>query len=275
MSDTVGVCRVVKTRLGPVAVSVRGRGTPLVLLHANPGDGRDYAAIVPALAQRHTTYTIDWPGYGASPPPPQPRTTTAMAYAEILPDVVAGLGLRRAAFLGNSVGGYAAARMAITCPEMVSALILVNSGGFTRPNVLTRALIWLKGTEILTRALVGRLPRIYLRRRTPVVEEMIARDCARRGDQVSVAVEAAVWRSFMAAEHDLRRRAAEITAPTLLVWGVRDPILGRDGRSAQRSIPHAVWHPLHAGHVPFAEKPQAFLHAVLPFLARHTSAGSG
>jgi pimeloyl-ACP methyl ester carboxylesterase len=104
--------------------------------------------------------------------------------------------LRRTALIGNSVGGYAAARLAITHPEAVSALVLVNSGGFTRHNPLTRAVTYLKGTETLTRALVGRLPRLYLRKRTPIVQEMLARDEARCGDRVSVAVEAAISRSF-------------------------------------------------------------------------------
>ncbi|MBC6456649.1 alpha/beta fold hydrolase [Actinomadura sp. HBU206391] len=277
MTDTAGTTSTVGTALGPVVVTVRGAGTPVLLLHANPGDGRDYAAVVPALAERHTTYTVDWPGYGNSPAPPQPGTTTAMAYAGILPAVVAGLGLRRTALIGNSVGGYAAARLAITHPEAVTALILVNSGGFTRHNPLTRAVARLKGTETMTRALVGRLPRLYLRERTPVVQEMLARDQARRGDRVGIAVEAAIWRSFTNAEHDLRSRAAQITAPTLLLWGTRDPLLGQDGRSARRSIPHATWHPLPTGHAPFAEDPQAFLAAVRPFLDRpepHTPGAS-
>ena len=265
---TAAATTTVPTQLGPVAVTIRGAGAPVILLHANPGDGRDYDAVVPALARRHTVYTIDWPGYGGSPAPPQPSTTTAMAYADILPDVLGGLALPRAALIGNSVGGYAAARLAITHPEAVSALVLVNSGGFTRLNPLTRMVTRLKGTEALTRVLVGRLPRLYLRKRTPVVHEMLARDEARRGDRVSVAVEAAIWRSFTAADHDLRIRAAHITAPTLLVWGTRDPILGRDGKSACRSIPHAIWHPLPTGHAPFAEDPPGFLAAVLPFLER-------
>jgi pimeloyl-ACP methyl ester carboxylesterase len=278
VTNASGMASMVTTALGPVMVTVRGAGAPILLLHANPGDGRDYAAVVPTLSELYRTYTVDWPGYGGSPAPLEPATTTAMAYASILPDVLTGLGLRRTALIGNSVGGYAAARLAITHPEAVSALILVNSGGFTRHNPLTRAVTRFKGTETVTRALAGRLPRLYLRKRTLIVEEMLARDVARRGDPVSVAVEAAIWRSFTNEEHDLRKRAAQITAPTLLLWGTRDPLLGQDGRSARRSIPHATWHPLPTGHAPFAEDPQAFLTAALPFLDRahpHTSDASG
>lgn len=46
-----------------------GEGPPLLLLHANPGDHRDYDAVIPALAARFRVIALDWPGYGASMPP--------------------------------------------------------------------------------------------------------------------------------------------------------------------------------------------------------------
>ncbi|MFG1711124.1 alpha/beta fold hydrolase [Nonomuraea sp. M3C6] len=257
---------IVTTALGQVAVTVRGAGAAVVLLHANPGDSRDFDAIVPVAAEHFTTYAVDWPGYGRSPALRDPAAVTAMAYADILPDILSGLGLARAAFVGNSVGGYAAARLAITHPASVTALVLANSGGFTRQNIVTRAVTRLKGTERVTGALIGRLPRLYLRERTPVVREMLARDTRRRGDPAAIALEAAIWRSFNSPAHDLRGQAAQITAPVLLIWGTRDPLLGNDGRQARRCIPRATWHPLQTGHAPFAEAPDDFLAAALPFL---------
>jgi pimeloyl-ACP methyl ester carboxylesterase len=265
MSPATGFTTV-PTALGPVAVTVRGAGAAVVLLHANPGDSRDFDAIAPALAEHFTTYAVDWPGYGHSPAPPDPAAVTAMGYADILPDILKGLGLASAACIGNSVGGYAAARTAITHPESVTALVLANSGGFTQRNLLTRTVTRVKGTEPVTSALIGRLPRLYLRRRTPVVREMLARDLRRRGDPAAVALEAALWRSFNCPAHDLRAQAARIIAPVLLVWGIRDPLLGRDGRQARRHVAHAAWHPLRTGHAPFAEAPEEFLAVTLPFL---------
>ena len=256
--------RRVPTALGTVAVAVAGGGPPLVLLHSNPGDHRDYDAVVPALSQRCTTYGVDWPGYGGSVP--AEGEPSAMAYAAILPEILDGLGLDRAAVLGNSVGGYAAARFAISHPERVTALVLVNAGGFTALNPATRAFIRLMGRPSSMRLLAGRLPRLYLRRRTPEVRRIIARDAARRRDPRANEVAAALWRSFAAPEHDLRSLAGAITAPTLLVWGNRDPMVGLDARAVRRAIPGAVWRPMPTGHAPFAEDPVRFLGAVMPFL---------
>lgn len=73
---------------------------------------------------------LDWPGHGDSPSPTPDYRPTAASFADVLADVVAGLDLPSAAFIGNSVGGFAAARLAITDQQRVSQLVLVNAGGF-------------------------------------------------------------------------------------------------------------------------------------------------
>ena len=119
---------VVETRAGEVAYSDAGEGPVVVLLHAALHDRRDFDAIAPSLRHDHRVIALDWPGHGDSPAPSQPPT--AALFADVLADVVAALDLPPAAFIGNSVGGFAAARLAITEPQRVSRLVLVNSGGF-------------------------------------------------------------------------------------------------------------------------------------------------
>jgi pimeloyl-ACP methyl ester carboxylesterase len=262
----------VTTSAGEVECAVAGdgdhRSAPLVLLHANAGDRRDYDGVFHALARRRRVIAIDWPGCGRSPPPREPRRASAMQYADLLVEVLDRLGVARAALVGNSVGGYAAARLAIDHPGRVAALVLVSPGGFTAPTMVTRLFCALRGTEWATRLLAGPMARRQLRRRTDVVEAMLARAAAERENPTLVAIDAAIWRSFMHPAHDLRTRARAIGAPTLLAWGVHDPILriDRDGRAAQAAIPHARLVRFDAGHAPFAEVPDEFLAAVEPFL---------
>ena len=47
---------------GTVHYSESGAGTPMLLLHANPGDARDFEAVIPALSQRYRVIAMDWPG---------------------------------------------------------------------------------------------------------------------------------------------------------------------------------------------------------------------
>ncbi len=258
----------VETRTGRVAIEARGSGPPLLLLHANPGDHHDYDAVVPALAVRYRTLAVDWPGFGASPPPASPRSASAMWMAAVLEDLVHRLQLEPVILVGSSVGGYAAARLAIEHPERVRALVLVDSGGFTPYNVLKRLFCWFKGSEFVSRRMAGRFAKFYLRRRNPLVEQIIARTYAGQSNLARVAIDAAIWRSFLHPDHDLRQRAAKIMAPTMLIWGREDPVLpvGTDAQAAQRCIPGARLVVLDTGHEPFAEDPETFLAAVEPFL---------
>src|SRR5689334_19158933 len=125
---------VVATRSGLLNYEETGQGLPLVLLHANPGDHRDFAAIIERLAREYRVLALDWPGYGNSPAPNPARSASAMFFAEVLQDFVEALELKRAIIMGNSVGGYAALRLALAQPEKVAALILISTGGFMTPS---------------------------------------------------------------------------------------------------------------------------------------------
>ncbi len=75
-----------------------------------------------------------------------------------------------------------------------------------------------------------------------------------------------LWRSFGSREHDLRGEAASITAPTLLIWGRRDPVIPlRTGRRAAQLIPRARLVVLDTGHVPHTSEPDAFAAELLVF----------
>ncbi|MFZ5723079.1 MAG: alpha/beta fold hydrolase [Pseudomonadota bacterium] len=242
-----------------------GAGSPLLLLHANPGDSRDYEAVFTALAAHFDVIAPDWPGYGASAPLAG-EAASAMALHRTLTGFLDALGLERVALIGNSVGGYAAARLAIEQPQRVSKLVLVSPGGFTPHNTLTRLFCRWQGSPAgLPPALMARL---YLHRHTPVADAMRARATAEQSAPAARQLNRAIWRSFMAGEHDLRAAARTIRCPTLLVFGSFDPLIPfwRDGRAARRALPHAHYLRFATGHAPFAEAPDEFLAGVLPFL---------
>src|SRR4051812_37596215 len=117
------------TRAGTVAYSDAGSGRAvlLLLLHATLHDRHDFDPIIDALARRHRVFAIDWPGHGESA---AAECITGPLLADVLEDIVDELSLKQVVIIGNSVGGSAAARLAITRPELVKGLVLVNTGGF-------------------------------------------------------------------------------------------------------------------------------------------------
>jgi pimeloyl-ACP methyl ester carboxylesterase len=250
-----------------LALSTQGSGSPCYLLPANGHDARDFSAVRTALAARFETLALDWPAMGASPAPPNPSELGAEALADRLEELVVARGSQPAIFIGHSIGGYAAARLALRRPECVRALVLVNSGGFYDPGALGRAFCWLRGHATVIRYTEGAFARFHTKLRTPDTAAMFARIDAARSGASYAAVVAAVWKSFATPAFDLRPLGAP-RCPTLLVWGARDPVvtLAQAGRGAARAIPGARLVTLDTGHSPHVEDPSGFLQHVSPFL---------
>jgi pimeloyl-ACP methyl ester carboxylesterase len=259
---------IVDLTAGRVHYREAGQGIPLLLLHANPGDSLDFAAIVPALAAHYRVLALDWPGYGQSPAPAPPESASALYYYSVLREFIAVLKLPPALLIGNSLGGNAAARLAIEQPQAVKGLVLVSPGGFTPHNLVSRSFCRFQGSRF---AIPPKFfAQMYLKHRSPTVKEMLLRAATGQATPERLAVNRAVWRSFIDPQHDLRQSASAIRAPTLLLFGKHDPVIPakKDGRIAAQVIPSARLVVPLSGHAPFAEIPEVFLAEVLPFLAR-------
>lgn len=257
----------VELSTGAVHYLDQGEGAPLVLLHANPGDSRDFGAVIPSLAKSNRVLALDWPGYGSSDVPRAPESATVMIFHRVLREFIAALSLPSAFYIGNSVGGNAAARLAIESPKLVRGLVLVAPGGFTQHNCMTRAFCRLQGSRLSLSP--HRFASLYLKRRTPTTEEMLQRAATLQATPERVALNRAMWRSFARPENDLRRESRNMTTATLLLFGALDPAVSakKDGKVAARCIPSARFAALPCGHASFAELPDLFLALVQPFLA--------
>ncbi len=98
--------------------AVTGTGTPRILaLHGWARTHRDFDGVLaglPALA-------LDLPGFGASPPPPEPWTTAR--YADFVSSVLDELA-DPVVVLGHSFGGRVALHLGAGHPERVGALVV-------------------------------------------------------------------------------------------------------------------------------------------------------
>jgi pimeloyl-ACP methyl ester carboxylesterase len=101
-------------------------GRPVVFLHGVAGLLDDHA-FLDRLAERYRVVAPELPGYGDS--------TGEELFEDMLDfalhgwDVVDGLGLRRPALIGHSLGGMIAAEMACLAPGALDRLVLVDALG--------------------------------------------------------------------------------------------------------------------------------------------------
>ncbi|BAE52245.1 alpha/beta fold hydrolase [Paramagnetospirillum magneticum] len=97
-------------------------GVPLLILHGLLGSARNWGAVVKTLGETRRVLALDLPNHGASP------WTEIMDYpfmARELAAVIDHLG-GRAAVMGHSMGGKAAMTLALTRPDMVERLVVVD-----------------------------------------------------------------------------------------------------------------------------------------------------
>lgn len=257
----------VQTRAGAVVCHDRGSGPPVVLLPAGAHTARDYDPIAPGLAG-YRAISVDWPGHGDSPAP-APNAATAMAFAEAAEDVVTRLAPEGAVVIGNSVGGFAAARLAARRPDLVRALVLCAPGGFGPRNLQVRAFCAAMGRPGLLRRIYPQWAARYVRAHRDEDRRVLDETLAAMRDREHVRTVASLWRSFASPEHSIREEVASITAPTLVVAGTRDPVMPVAlARELTAALPDGRMVEFDCGHIPFASAPEAFSGALRLFLAQ-------
>lgn len=111
---------------GPVVVMLHGSG---------PGASgwSNFKANIPVLAERFHVIAPDMPGWGGSDPVTRAENDHARAAVELLD----ALGIEKAAFVGNSMGGITTLRMATEHPERVSHVVTMGPGSGMQPKLFS------------------------------------------------------------------------------------------------------------------------------------------
>jgi haloalkane dehalogenase len=131
---TPPVERHVDTPNGRVFVSeMTGDDPAIVLMHGYPDDHRIYTELMPRLAPRRAV-AFDFAGYGRSARTEGTRFSSEGRQAEI-GAVLDALGIDRAVLVGHDASGPDAVIYAITNPDRVAHLVLLNTIFGNRPSL--------------------------------------------------------------------------------------------------------------------------------------------
>jgi len=109
-----------------VGVAMAGTGMPLVVAHGFAAQGALYAQTLSRLVSMgFMVVAVDVAGHGRTPPPPFPALWLS-AYRDEFVAAVDALGIRRAIFMGHSMGGRIVTELAAERTDAVIALVLVD-----------------------------------------------------------------------------------------------------------------------------------------------------
>jgi pimeloyl-ACP methyl ester carboxylesterase len=258
-----------------------GDGPPVLLIHGLAGNWQNWLENIPELGQERRVYALDLPGFGASEMPAEDISITG--YARCVHELCERLELPPAVIVGNSMGGFVAAELAIRHPERCDRLVLVAAAGISINSLSKRPTV--TGARVFA-AVAARTAaqshRVVTRPRLRhLALQTVARHPTRlKPDLTWEIIQGAGKDGFLPAleallDYDFRDRLPEIACPTLVVWGEEDMLVPvKDAREFERLIEAARCVVLEdTGHVPMLERPATFNRCLLEFLAESPASG--
>ena len=190
-----------------------GAGEPLLLIH---GVGMRAEAWGPQMGLPGRVIAVDMPGHGG---------TSALPEGALLPDYVAwaaravdALGLTAVNVAGHSMGALVALGLAVTHPEKVRRVALLN--GVHRRTAEARAAVVARAEAIATGEFDLETP---LNRWFDPGQEAIRADVAGWLSAVNRAGYAAAYRAFSQGDDVYADRLSQIRCPALMLTGAGDP----------------------------------------------------
>jgi pimeloyl-ACP methyl ester carboxylesterase len=120
---------------------VTGQGEPLLFIHGLGATGEDWERQVAYFAPHYQVITLDMRGHGRSDKPRGPYSIPL--FAEDIAALLRELGGIPTHVVGLSLGGMVAFQLAITAPDLVQSLTIVNSGPEMRAHTFKQKLgLW-------------------------------------------------------------------------------------------------------------------------------------
>jgi pimeloyl-ACP methyl ester carboxylesterase len=257
-------------------VDTGGDKPALLFLHGLGGLWQNWLLNIPAFMGTHRVIAPDLPGFGRSEMPS--GRISIQGYARVVDELCRTLGIESVVMVGNSMGGFVGAELALAFPTRVSRLVLVSAAGLSVDQMMKEPLLTLARIWAMTATRTGA-------RADPVVRRARLRRVAmqtvvRYPEKLSIPLTAelvagAGTKGFVGGldailSYKIRERLSEVEAPTLIVWG-RNDILVPVGDAAV--FEELIGENAHAvifedtGHLSMLERPSRFNALLADFIA--------
>lgn len=263
----------IKTNGIDVYYESTGSGQPLLLI-ASLGYGLwMWHKMIPGLAKEFQVIAFDNRGAGQTDKPDGPYTVQMLAADTA--GLLDALGIRQAAVMGHSMGGFVAQELALNRPDLVGKLILssTNFGGPHHIPVTPEALAVMMDRsgdpiDLVKRGIAVASAPGFAEAQPGVVQELVAYRLTNPVPPAQYQSQVAIGLGLMSAEACFEQRLKNITVPALILFGEHDKVVPPgNAELLAREIPGSTIYILgNAGHIFPIEVPEAAVQAVVQFL---------
>ncbi|HEY0736324.1 MAG TPA: alpha/beta fold hydrolase [Herpetosiphonaceae bacterium] len=244
-----------------------GQGAPLIILHGLFGSLTNWNTLSKRFGEHYTVFAVDQRNHGASP---HSDESSYLLMAEDLRDFMQEQSLTLAHLLGHSMGGKTAMQFALSYPELVEKLIVVDIAPKAYPphhDTIFDALCELNLSEYtsraeLDRALASKID--YAPTRQFLLTNVTRDDAGRFAWKINLD---GIYQTYDAIIGAIES-TSHFDKPTLFVRGeTSDYIQDEDRPQIETLFPQAQLVTVKgAGHWVHAEAPDAFFSTILAFL---------
>ncbi|MFP5363638.1 MAG: alpha/beta fold hydrolase [Thermoleophilia bacterium] len=264
--------------MGPDPGAEPHDGPPLIFIHGLSGCWQNWLEQLPHFARDRRIIAVDLPGFGQSEMPAEEISISG--YAAAIDALMTELGIDAGQIVGNSMGGFIGAELAIRHPARVERLVLVAAAGLSIESIRTERTKGLRhrAENIVFFSLgniASRSHQVALRPRLRhALLLLVAAHPARLpGPLAAQQVLGSGKPGFSDAleamcRYPLRDRLEQISCPTLIVWGDKDRLVPpKDASIFEQLVPDSrkiVYKD--TGHVSMMERPARFNEDVRAFL---------
>jgi pimeloyl-ACP methyl ester carboxylesterase len=251
----------------------------VVVIHGLGANWQTFLENIPFFAKTHHVLGLDLPGFGQSEMPAEDISISL--YADIVDEMCEAVGIRQATILGNSMGGFIGAELAIRHPDRVRELVLISPAILWQEQRRAKPLMALaRASELaLGRLLVGAPPRAVVKRprlRAGAIAlggirypHLLSRELQRELILTVQRTDGFLPALLAFGNYPVRDELPRIKCPVLVVWGSDDTLVGvRHADQLVELIPNARKVIMErTGHVAMLERPDRFNRIVSEFMA--------
>ena len=251
----------------------------VVFIHGLGANWQTFLENIPFFAKTHHVLALDLPGFGRSEMPAE--DISIPFYADVIDELLEISGIEAATLVGNSMGGFVGAELAIRHPRRAESLVLVSPAILWGEYRRAKPLMSLARVTELTvgRYLVGEVPQFLVKRprlRAGAIwfggieyPHRLSRELQRELVLTVRRTEGFTPALIAFGNYPVREELPRITCRTLLIWGRKDRLVGVDhAKQLADLIPSAKVEIFErTGHVAMLERPGRFNRIVAEFMA--------